>query len=47
LNRDRYEGPGKKMDTKTILAAIEVGMFDSALMDKYKLSAAGLEGLAS
>ena len=37
--------PSKKIDAKTILADIEAGMSDSALMEKYKLSAAGLESL--
>ncbi|MGO9122764.1 MAG: PilZ domain-containing protein [Desulfomonilaceae bacterium] len=35
----------KKIDAKTILADIGAGMSDSALMEKYKLSAAGLESL--
>jgi len=37
--------PSKKIDAKTILADIEAGMSDSALMEKYKLSAVGLESL--
>ncbi len=37
--------PSKKIDAKTILADIDAGMSDSALMEKYKLSAAGLESL--
>src|SRR5208283_5839803 len=37
--------PSKKIDAKTILADIGAGMSDSALMEKYKLSAAGLESL--
>jgi uncharacterized protein (DUF433 family) len=35
----------KKIDGKTILADIKAGMSDSALIEKYKLSAAGLESL--
>jgi uncharacterized protein (DUF433 family) len=37
--------PSKKIDAKTILADIGAGMSDSALMEKYKLSAAGFESL--
>jgi uncharacterized protein (DUF433 family) len=37
--------PSKKIDAKTILADIEAGMSDSAIMEKYKLSAVGLESL--
>jgi uncharacterized protein (DUF433 family) len=37
--------PSKKIDAKNILADIEAGTSDSALMEKYKLSAAGLESL--
>ncbi len=37
--------PKEKIDGKNILADIEAGMPDSALMEKYKLSAAGLQSL--
>src|SRR5271157_2676716 len=37
--------PSKKIDAKTILADIESGMSYSALMEKHKLSAVGLESL--
>ena len=37
--------PSKKIDAKSVLSDIKAGMSDSALMKKYKLSAAGLESL--
>jgi hypothetical protein len=37
----------KKIDAKTIRADTEAVMSDSVLVEKYKLSAIGLEGLAS
>ena len=37
----------KKIDAKTIRADTEAVMSDPALIEKYELSAVGLEGLAS
>ncbi len=39
--------PDKKIDTRTILADIEAGISDCALVEKYKLSAVGFESLSN
>ncbi len=39
--------PSKQIDAETILADIEAGMSDCALVEKYKLSAVGFESLSS